>query len=122
MSRIGKQPVAIPAKVKVEVKGQEVFVEGPKGKLDFQLPRHTTAAVANNQVVVSRAGEGAEAKSLHGLSRSIINNMVKGGPRHLQGRRPGQEREFDPRLFSPAFICHTRSDQGDRGREYKTHH
>src|SRR6266513_1376100 len=78
MSRIGKQPIAIPAKVKVEVKGQKVFVEGPKGKLDFQLPRRTTAAIANNQIVVSRAGEDAESKSLHGLSRSIINNMVKG--------------------------------------------
>jgi len=78
MSRIGKQPVTIPAKVKVEVKGQKVFVEGPKGKLDFQMPRRTTAAVANNQIVVSRAGEDAESKSLHGLSRSIINNMVKG--------------------------------------------
>ncbi|MDB6038965.1 MAG: ribosomal protein [Verrucomicrobiales bacterium] len=78
MSRIGKQPVVIPAKVKVEVKGQTVFIEGPKGKLDFQLPRRTTVAVANNQLVVSRAGEDAESKSLHGLSRSIINNMVKG--------------------------------------------
>ena len=78
MSRIGKQPVVIPAKVKVEVKGQTVFVEGPKGKLDFQLPRRTTVAVANNQLVVSRAGEDAESKSLHGLSRSIINNMIKG--------------------------------------------
>jgi large subunit ribosomal protein L6 len=78
MSRIGKQPIAIPAKVKVEVKGQKVFIEGPKGKLDFQLPRRTTIAVANNQLTVSRAGEDAESKSLHGLSRSIINNMVKG--------------------------------------------
>jgi large subunit ribosomal protein L6 len=78
MSRIGKQPIAIPAKVKVEVKGQKVFIEGPKGKLDFQLPRRTTVAVANNQLTVSRAGEDAESKSLHGLSRSIINNMVKG--------------------------------------------
>ena len=78
MSRIGKQPVVIPAKVKVEVKGQTVFIEGPKGKLDFQLPRRTTVAVANNQLIVSRAGEDAESKSLHGLSRSIINNMIKG--------------------------------------------
>lgn len=71
-------PVAIPAKVKVEVKGQKVFVEGPKGKLDFALPKRTTAKVENNQVVVSRTGEDAEAKALHGLSRAIINNLVKG--------------------------------------------
>ena len=71
-------PIAIPAKVKVEIKGQKVFVEGPKGKLDFALPKRTTAKLENNQVVVSRTGEDAEAKALHGLSRAIINNLVKG--------------------------------------------
>ena len=78
MSRIGKIPVAIPAKVKVEVKGRKVFIEGPKGKLDWALPARTTAAVENNSVVIKREGEDAEAKALHGLSRALINNMVKG--------------------------------------------
>jgi len=78
MSRIGKQPVAIPAKVKVEVKGQKVFVEGPKGKLDFELPRRTTAKIENGNVLISRQGDDAQAKALHGLSRSLVNNMVKG--------------------------------------------
>ena len=78
MSRIGKQPIAIPAKVKVEIKGQKVFVEGPKGKLDFELPKRTAARVDAGQMLVSRAGEDAEARALHGLSRSILNNMVKG--------------------------------------------
>src|ERR1051325_10429945 len=78
MSRIGKIPVAIPPKVKVEVKDRKVFVEGPKGKLDWTLPRRTAAKVENNSIVVSRHGEDAEAKALHGLSRALINNMVKG--------------------------------------------
>jgi large subunit ribosomal protein L6 len=78
MSRIGKQPVVIPPKVKVDVKGQKVLVEGPKGKLDFELPRRTSAKVDGANVVVSRDGDDAEAKALHGLSRSILNNMVKG--------------------------------------------
>jgi large subunit ribosomal protein L6 len=78
MSRIGKQPIVIPEKVKVDVKGQKVFVEGPKGKLDFELPRRTGAKVDGKNIVVSRAGEDSEAKALHGLSRSIVNNMVKG--------------------------------------------
>ena len=78
MSRIGKLPVAVPPKVKVEIKGQKVFVEGPKGKLDFELPRRTSARVDGGNVMVSREGEDAEAKALHGLSRAIINNMVKG--------------------------------------------
>ena len=78
MSRIGKLPVAIPAKVKVEVKGRKVSIEGPKGKLDWDLPARTTATVENDSVVVKRQGEDAEAKALHGLSRALINNMVKG--------------------------------------------
>jgi large subunit ribosomal protein L6 len=78
MSRIGKQPIAIPAKVKVEVKGQKVSVEGPKGKLDFDLPKRTSLKVDGGNIVVSRIGDDAEAKALHGLSRALVNNMVKG--------------------------------------------
>src|SRR5207244_1493224 len=78
MSRIGKQPIAIPPKVKVEVKGQQVFVEGPKGKLNWELPRRTSLKVDNGQVVVSRQGDDAQAKALHGLSRALVNNMVRG--------------------------------------------
>ena len=78
MSRIGRLPIEIPAKVKVEVKGQKVFVDGPKGKLDFDLPRRTSAMVEGTQIKVSRKGDDAEARALHGLSRAILNNMVKG--------------------------------------------
>jgi large subunit ribosomal protein L6 len=78
MSRIGKQPIAIPPKVKVEVKGQCVLVEGPKGKLDLVLPRRTSLKVEDGKVVVSRQGDDAQAKALHGLSRALVNNMVRG--------------------------------------------
>jgi large subunit ribosomal protein L6 len=78
MSRIGKQPIAIPAKVKVEVKGQKVQVEGPKGKLNWELPARTAAKVDGTNIVVSRQGEDAQARALHGLSRALVNNMVKG--------------------------------------------
>jgi len=78
MSRIGKQPVAIPPKVKVEVKGQKISVEGPKGKLDMELPRRTSLKVEGDKIVVSRDGEDAEAKAMHGLSRALVNNMVQG--------------------------------------------
>ena len=71
-------PVAVPPKVKVEIKGQQVSVEGPKGKLDFELPHRTAAKLDGANIVVSRAGEDAQAKALHGLSRALINNMVKG--------------------------------------------
>ncbi len=78
MSRIGKQPIAVPPKVKVEVKGQQVLVEGPKGKLNFNLPARTSMKVEGGNIIVSRAGDDAQSKALHGLSRALINNMVKG--------------------------------------------
>ncbi len=78
MSRIGKQPVSIPAKVKVEVKGTSIFIEGPKGKLKQSIPGRITATIEKDKIVVSRQGDDAQAKALHGLTRSLISNMVKG--------------------------------------------
>ena len=78
MSRIGKQPIAIPPKVQVEIKGQQVFVEGPKGKLNFELPHRTSVMVEDGKVLLARQGDDAQAKALHGLSRALVNNMVRG--------------------------------------------
>src|SRR6266699_2353887 len=78
MSRIGKQPIAIPPKVKVEVKGQQVSVKRPKGKLHWELPRLTSLRVDKGKVVVSYQGDDDQSQALHGLSRVFVNNMVKG--------------------------------------------
>jgi large subunit ribosomal protein L6 len=78
MSRIGKQPITIPPKVKVAVNGQNVSVEGPKGKLNFALHHRTSVKVDGDKITVTRAGDDAEAKAMHGLSRALVNNMVKG--------------------------------------------
>lgn len=78
MSRIGKQPIVIPPKVKVAVSGSKVSVEGPKGKLNMDLPRRTSLKVDGDKVVISREGDDAEAKAMHGLGRALVNNMVKG--------------------------------------------
>lgn len=78
MSRIGKQPITIPAKVKVDVKGSKVFVEGPKGKLDMEIPRRTSFKIDGSNIVVNRDGDDAEARAMHGLSRALLNNLVKG--------------------------------------------
>jgi large subunit ribosomal protein L6 len=64
--------------VKVEVKGQKVSVEGPKGKLAWELPNRTSLKVEDGKIVVSRAGDDAQAKALHGLSRALVHNMVVG--------------------------------------------
>jgi large subunit ribosomal protein L6 len=78
MSRIGRLPVPIPDQVKVAIQGQQVTVEGPKGHLDFSLPARTSAVVSDGKIVVSRLGDEAADKALHGLSRAVLNNLVRG--------------------------------------------
>src|SRR5437016_12138351 len=79
MSRIGNRAVEIPDKVKVNVgDGGQVSVEGPKGKMQWTLPRHIKASVANNRVSLVREAETRSVKALHGLSRSLVHNMVQG--------------------------------------------
>jgi large subunit ribosomal protein L6 len=79
MSRIGNKAVEIPDKVKVNIGNDgAVAVEGPKGKLSWTLPRDITAIVADNKVSLVRGAETRSVKALHGLSRSLVHNMVQG--------------------------------------------
>lgn len=78
MSRIGNLPVAIPAGVTVSVENNEVTVKGPKGELKEVLSPVITVVVEENQIVVTRANEEKQSRALHGLSRSLINNMIIG--------------------------------------------
>lgn len=78
MSRIGKIPIVIPPKVKVAVAGRIVSVEGPKGKLKLDLPPRTSLTVENGRALLHRDGDAPRDKALHGLSRALVWNMVKG--------------------------------------------
>jgi large subunit ribosomal protein L6 len=78
MSRIGKKPVEIPAKTKVEVKGQAIYVEGPKGKLEWVVPSPIKVEVKDGKILATTAQLDRVGKSRWGLSRSLIANMVKG--------------------------------------------
>jgi large subunit ribosomal protein L6 len=79
MSRIGNKAIDIPEKVKVNIDDNgAVAVEGPKGKLNWRLPRAISARIDNNKVTIARAAESRSVKALHGLSRALINNMVEG--------------------------------------------
>jgi large subunit ribosomal protein L6 len=79
MSRIGNKEVEIPDKVKVNIDSEgSVSVEGPKGKLNWKLPRNIKASVKDNHVSVVRETETRSVKALHGLSRSLVHNMVQG--------------------------------------------
>jgi len=78
MSRIGKKPVKVPAGVKVAVNGGTVAVEGKLGKLEFNFRREVNVKVEDGEVIVDRQVETRQARALHGLSRAIIQNMIKG--------------------------------------------
>lgn len=78
MSRIGKIPVEIPAGVEVNINGQDVSVKGPKGTLTMSVAVPITAKVDGSTVVVSRPDDERESRSLHGLTRTLIANMVEG--------------------------------------------
>lgn len=78
MSRIGNKPVAIASGVTVSLSGRTVSVEGPKGKLSLEHRPEITVAVDDGQVTVTRQGDERTSRELHGLTRSLINNMVEG--------------------------------------------
>ncbi len=78
MSRIGKKPVALPKGVSVTVKKSAVAVKGPKGELSWELPERVTAEVQGDQVKLERADDSRRSRALHGLSRSLVQNMVTG--------------------------------------------
>lgn len=78
MSRIGKAPVAVPAGVDVAIDGSEVRIKGPKGELFETLSPDMQVAMEDGQIVVRRPSDGKMHRSLHGLTRTLIANMVTG--------------------------------------------
>lgn len=78
MSRIGKQPVPVPNGVTVKVDGQSISVKGPKGELSRTIHRDMKIALENNEVTVSRPSDEDMHKALHGLTRTLIANMMEG--------------------------------------------
>ena len=78
MSRIGKKPIAIPAGVDVKINGSEVTVKGPKGELKNTFNADIGIAMENNEVIVTRPSDDKEHRALHGLTRTLIANMVEG--------------------------------------------
>ncbi|MDR3037472.1 MAG: 50S ribosomal protein L6 [Coriobacteriales bacterium] len=78
MSRIGKQPIEVPAGVDVTIDGQTVKVKGPKGSLEQQLSGYVTVRQEGGQVLVERIDDTRQARAFHGLSRTLVSNMVIG--------------------------------------------
>ncbi len=78
MSRIGKKPIAIPAGVEVKINGSEVTVKGPKGTLTNTFNADIAIAIEENNIIVTRPTDNKEHRALHGLTRTLIANMVEG--------------------------------------------
>jgi len=78
MSRIGKRPIPVPAKVTVTIEGQTVTVKGPKGELSRTLPPEVEVLLEGETVVVNRRNESRPARQRHGLCRTLVSNMVEG--------------------------------------------
>ena len=78
MSRIGRKPIAIPRGVQVGVRGQQVEVQGPRGRLELRVHELCSVKVADGTLVVGRGAEHRTARAIHGLTRALVANMVRG--------------------------------------------
>jgi large subunit ribosomal protein L6 len=78
MSRIGRLPITLDKSVKASIAGATVKVEGPKGKLELQLHPGFTAEIEDSEIIVKRPGDSHEERSIHGLMRKLVANMVEG--------------------------------------------
>ncbi|MBR3319177.1 50S ribosomal protein L6 [Candidatus Saccharibacteria bacterium] len=78
MSRIGKQPIVVPAGVTITVGDKEITVAGPKGSLNVPVQQNTKTAVEGDRIVVTRKDDEPESRAWHGLQRALLNNAVIG--------------------------------------------
>ena len=78
MSRIGKAPITVPSGVEVQIQGRQVAVMGPKGELDIEVPVDITVRQDGEEILVERSDDERRNRALHGLTRSLVNNMVLG--------------------------------------------
>ena len=78
MSRIGNKPITVPAGIDVTIDGQKITVKGPKGTLERTVNDNISIKLENGVIVVARPNDEKENRSLHGLTRTLINNMIEG--------------------------------------------
>ena len=78
MSRIGNKPITVPAEVQVKIEGQNITVTGPKGTLEREIHRNISVKMEENTITVTRKNDEPANRSLHGLTRTLINNMIIG--------------------------------------------
>ena len=78
MSRIGNKPITVPEGIDVKIDGQKITVKGPKGTLEREIHNNMSVKLENGEIKVTRPNDEKENRSLHGLTRTLINNMIEG--------------------------------------------
>ncbi len=78
MSRIGNKPITVPEGIEVNLDGQKITVKGPKGTLEREIHNNMSVKLENGVITVTRPNDEKENRSLHGLTRTLINNMIQG--------------------------------------------
>ncbi len=78
MSRIGNKPITVPEGIEVSLNGKKITVKGPKGTLEREIHNNISVKLENNVITVTRPNDEKENRSLHGLTRTLINNMIEG--------------------------------------------
>ena len=78
MSRIGNKPITVPTGVEVKLDGQKITVKGRKGTLEREIHKNISVSIENNTIIVTRPNDETLNRSLHGLTRTLINNMITG--------------------------------------------
>ena len=78
MSRIGNKPITVPEGVEVKLDGHHITVKGPKGTLERDIHKNITVSIEGNVITVTRPNDETENRSLHGLTRTLISNMIEG--------------------------------------------
>ena len=78
MSRIGNKHIVIPEGVEVKLDGQKITVKGPKGTLEREIHKNISVSIENNTIIVTRPNDETLNRSLHGLTRTLLNNMIEG--------------------------------------------
>lgn len=104
MSRIGKRPISIPAKVTVTLEGQQVTVKGPKGELSRVLPLEVSVEQNDGIILVQRRNESRAARERHGLCRTLVANMIEGVSQGFQRRLEIQGVGYRAQVQGPNLI------------------
>jgi large subunit ribosomal protein L6 len=124
MSRIGRQPIAIPDGVEVNIDPGAVRVKGPKGELEERIARDITVEQDDGQIVVTRPTDRGEHRALHGLTRSLVANMVQGVTEGFEKRLEIQGVGYRAQLKGKALelsvgFSHTVTVQAPEGIEFE---